>query len=104
MQVGGQFAGIVRELAGRRDGRASCAAQRTIGTVSQSAGPDAPERYGKALSAPIAAGPLFHLTDRGREPVCDLLADLSHNTKIALHDAPNVRGIILSTGALAKLR
>jgi hypothetical protein len=45
-------------------------------------------------------GPLFHLTDRGREPLRDLLADLHHNTSIALRNAPHVRGLILSTGAL----
>jgi hypothetical protein len=45
-------------------------------------------------------GALFHLTERSREPLADLLADLHHNTRIALQDAPHVHGIILGTGAL----
>jgi hypothetical protein len=45
-------------------------------------------------------GPLFQLTDRTRQPLPGLLDDLHANISIALADAPHVRGIILSTGAL----
>jgi hypothetical protein len=45
-------------------------------------------------------GPLFHLTDRGRQPLQGLLADLHHNVGTVLDDWPHVRGLILSTGAL----
>jgi hypothetical protein len=48
-------------------------------------------------------GALFRLTDRSAQPLQDLLADLLYNVRLALTDAPHVRGVILTSGVTVDL-